>query len=148
MTGKTCTARPVIFPEPERGDRAMGVTVFGIRHHGPGCARSLRRALDELRPDVDRDGRPARCRGAPVVGRARGHEAAGGAPRLSGRRAAPRGLLSAGGLLSRMANARLGRREPVPVRFMDLPQSHQLAIEKAEEDGAVEDGRRSKRSAE
>ena len=26
----------------------MGVTVFGIRHHGPGCARSLRRALDEL----------------------------------------------------------------------------------------------------
>ena len=30
----------------------MGVTVFGIRHHGPGCARSLRRALDELRPDV------------------------------------------------------------------------------------------------
>ena len=26
--------------------------VFGIRHHGPGCARSLRRALDELAPDV------------------------------------------------------------------------------------------------
>ena len=30
----------------------MGVTVFGIRHHGPGCARSLRTALEELRPDV------------------------------------------------------------------------------------------------
>jgi hypothetical protein len=30
----------------------MGITVFGIRHHGPGCARSLRRALDELHPDV------------------------------------------------------------------------------------------------
>lgn len=24
---------------------------FGIRHHGPGCARSLRKALDALRPD-------------------------------------------------------------------------------------------------
>jgi len=30
----------------------MSIHVFGIRHHGPGCARSLRAALDELRPDV------------------------------------------------------------------------------------------------
>jgi len=30
----------------------MTVTVFGIRHHGPGCARSLRMALGELRPDL------------------------------------------------------------------------------------------------
>lgn len=28
------------------------VTVFGIRHHGPGCARSLVRALDALQPDI------------------------------------------------------------------------------------------------
>ena len=28
------------------------MTVFGIRHHGPGCARSLRAALEELRPDA------------------------------------------------------------------------------------------------
>jgi hypothetical protein len=26
--------------------------VFGIRHHGPGCARSLRLALEELQPDI------------------------------------------------------------------------------------------------
>src|SRR3954471_9750305 len=25
--------------------------IFGIRHHGPGSARSLRRALDALKPD-------------------------------------------------------------------------------------------------
>src|SRR6478609_5185088 len=25
--------------------------IFGIRHHGPGSARSLRMALEELRPD-------------------------------------------------------------------------------------------------
>src|SRR5690349_17693172 len=30
----------------------MAVHVFGIRHHGPGCARSLRAALDALVPDV------------------------------------------------------------------------------------------------
>lgn len=29
----------------------MAVTVFGVRHHGPGSARSLERALEELRPD-------------------------------------------------------------------------------------------------
>ena len=28
------------------------VEVLGIRHHGPGSARSVARALDELRPDV------------------------------------------------------------------------------------------------
>lgn len=27
------------------------VTLFGIRHHGPGCARSLLRALQALQPD-------------------------------------------------------------------------------------------------
>lgn len=28
-----------------------GVSFFGIRHHGPGCARSLRAALERLHPD-------------------------------------------------------------------------------------------------
>jgi hypothetical protein len=30
----------------------MAIHVFGIRHHGPGCARSLRTALEELQPDI------------------------------------------------------------------------------------------------
>lgn len=30
----------------------MSISVFGIRHHGPGCARSLRAALEELKPDI------------------------------------------------------------------------------------------------
>ena len=30
----------------------MTLHLFGIRHHGPGCARSLRAALEELQPDV------------------------------------------------------------------------------------------------
>lgn len=31
---------------------AENVYIFGIRHHGPGSARSLRRALEELQPDI------------------------------------------------------------------------------------------------
>ncbi len=30
----------------------MAIHVFGIRHHGPGCARSLLAALEALRPDI------------------------------------------------------------------------------------------------
>src|SRR5437868_2685584 len=30
----------------------MGVSIFGVRHHGPGCARALRAALAELQPDI------------------------------------------------------------------------------------------------
>jgi hypothetical protein len=30
----------------------MTIHVYGIRHHGPGCARSLRIALDQLQPDA------------------------------------------------------------------------------------------------
>lgn len=30
----------------------MSVSVFGIRHHGPGCARSLRVALEQWEPDI------------------------------------------------------------------------------------------------
>lgn len=30
----------------------MSIHVFGIRHHGPGCARSLRAALEALAPDA------------------------------------------------------------------------------------------------
>ena len=31
---------------------AEQIHVFGIRHHGPGCARSLRLALDKLQPEA------------------------------------------------------------------------------------------------
>src|SRR5215469_5556523 len=31
---------------------AVSISIFGVRHHGPGCARSLRAALEELEPDI------------------------------------------------------------------------------------------------
>ncbi len=30
----------------------MNLSIFGVRHHGPGCARSLQAALEELEPDI------------------------------------------------------------------------------------------------
>src|SRR3954469_19342520 len=30
----------------------MAIHIFGIRHHGPGCARSLLAALTALEPDI------------------------------------------------------------------------------------------------
>lgn len=30
----------------------MSIHIFGVRHHGPGCARSLRDALEKLQPDI------------------------------------------------------------------------------------------------
>src|SRR5437660_978412 len=45
MDGKICTALVTRYSK-------MGISIFGIRHHGPGCARSLRTALETLEPDV------------------------------------------------------------------------------------------------
>ncbi|MFC4125446.1 DUF5682 family protein [Nocardia rhizosphaerae] len=41
-----------IVGEPVADPAAAVTRVFGIRHHGPGSARSLRMALDEFRPDA------------------------------------------------------------------------------------------------
>src|SRR5215468_5256033 len=43
--GKTCIA-------PATRCSNMTTHLFGIRHHGPGCARSLRLALEALNPDI------------------------------------------------------------------------------------------------
>ncbi|NMM85533.1 hypothetical protein B2J88_14340 [Rhodococcus sp. SRB_17] len=40
------------LPIHDRALRDSRVRVFGIRHHGPGSARAVRRALDEFLPDV------------------------------------------------------------------------------------------------
>ena len=45
MAGKTCIARVTRCSK-------LSIHIFGIRHHGPGCARSLRLALEELQPDI------------------------------------------------------------------------------------------------
>jgi Family of unknown function (DUF5682) len=117
----------------------MALTVFGIRHHGPGCARSLRRALDELRPDaVVIEGPPDAEGVLSWVSHAgiKPPVALLVYPAEEPQRAVyfPMAIFSPEWQALTWAAA-----SAVPVRFMDLPQSHQLAIEKAEVDAKPAD---------
>ncbi len=81
----------------------MTHTVFGIRHHGPGSARSLERALAELQPDTVLIEGPPEADALLAAGRARGHGAARRAAHLRPRRARARRLLSLRALLAGVA---------------------------------------------
>ncbi len=112
----------------------MGVTVFGIRHHGPGCARSLLKALEELRPDaVLLEGPPDAQDLISWVGNPdlKPPVAILVYPADEPRRAVyfPMAVFSPEWQALRWAAT-----SAVPVRFMDLPQSHQLAIENREKE--------------
>lgn len=104
------------------------VHIFGIRHHGPGSARSLSKALAELQPDVILvEGPPEADAVLPFVAHAD--------------MTPPVALLLY--LPDEPQNAvyypfakyspewqaiSYGLQAGVPVRFMDLPQSHQLGV--------------------
>lgn len=107
----------------------MSVQVFGIRHHGVGSARSLRAALEQLAPDcVLIEGPPEADELIPLVGEpdmqppvailvydpANPHKAAW----------YPFAAYSPEWIAMRYAVER-----GIPVRFMDLPLKHMLALE-------------------
>ncbi|MFO1066565.1 MAG: DUF5682 family protein, partial [Pirellulales bacterium] len=110
----------------------MSYHLFGIRHHGPGCARSLVAALDELRPDVIVMEGPA---DAESVLAAAVHPAM--KPPVAMLMYAaddakqsvfyPLAVFSPEWQALQWAN-----RHQVPVRLMDLPQCHQLAMHRDE----------------
>jgi hypothetical protein len=106
----------------------MSVTVFGIRHHGPGSARSLAAALRELKPDAvlvegppDADGLlalAARASMRPPV-----------ALLLYAPDEPRRAVYFPFAEFSPEWQAiRYALESEVPVRFMDLPQSFQFAL--------------------
>lgn len=112
--------------------------LFGIRHHGPGCAASLRRAFDALQPDL------VLLEGPP--------EAEALLPHVLDEAMQPPVAL----LTHCPDNARLAVYHPfasfspewqalrwaaergVPVRFIDLPLTHELALQKAAKDAEAE----------
>ena len=103
--------------------------VFGIRHHGPGCARSLTAALDEVRPDcIAIEGPPDAIEVLTLAG----HDelqppvALLVYPADEPRRAAyfPLAIFS-----PEWQAIRWAIKHDVPVRFIDLPQSNRIAIE-------------------
>ncbi|MCL8026120.1 DUF5682 family protein [Nocardioides bruguierae] len=111
--------------------RHAGVHVLGVRHHGPGSARSVLRALTELEPDA------VVIEGAPELDALVPHAAdAGLVPPVAGlvyvadepRRASfyPLAEFSPEWVALRWAAER-----GVPVRFADLPAAHAFALASA-----------------
>ncbi len=107
----------------------MAVHLFGIRHHGPGSARSLQGALEALGPDcVLIEGPPDADELIPLAAEA------GMAPPVAllvyqadaPRRAA---FYPFAAFSPEWVAMRHGLAAGVPVRFMDLPQAVQLAPE-------------------
>ncbi len=111
---------------------SAAVSLFGIRHHGPGCARSLRRALDSLRPDCVLIEGPAGCE--PLL-----------AHLLDTDMQPPVALLSHGADDPQLAvfhpyavfspewqAMQWAAQAGVPVRFMDVPPSFTLAWQQQE----------------
>jgi hypothetical protein len=108
------------------------VHIFGIRHHGPGSARSLRRALEALRPDlVLIEGPPEADELLALLA----HPAleppvallvyAADAPRQAV-------FYPLARFSPEFQAIRYALAQGIPVRCMDLPQTHQFALEKDE----------------
>jgi hypothetical protein len=115
----------------------MTVTVFGIRHHGPGSASSLVRSLHTLQPDIVLvEGPPDADAAIPLMVHSEMQ------PPVALLVYAPDQLQQAAfypfaEFSPEWQALRYGLEQGVPVRFMDLPQTHRLALslgdEKAEE---------------
>lgn len=116
--------------------QAPSLHLFGIRHHGPGCARSLERALDQIRPDcVLVEGPPEADELLPFV--------------LDDAMAPPVALLGYCPDEPRLAvyhpfavfspewtALRWAAAHGAAARFIDLPLTHELAFEKAAREAA------------
>src|ERR1700694_2552772 len=110
----------------------MSVHIFGIRHHGPGSARSLRQALETLAPELILvEGPPKADTLLPLL--------------VHAEMKPPVALLIYVPDQPRQAvyypfaifspewpAMRFGLTHDVPVRFMDLPQTHWFALREKE----------------
>ena len=114
--------------------------LFGIRHHGPGCARSLVRAFDALRPDCVLIEGPPECDALVLSVAVAGMEP-------------PVALLSYCPDQPQLAvyhpfaefspewqALRWAVLAGVPVRFIDLPVAHGLAMDNAEREAEASRG--------
>jgi len=110
------------------------VQIFGIRHHGPGSASSLRKALDHLKPDCILIEGPADADSLiPMVGdRAMKPPVAilvyaADRPRLAG-------FYPFAEFSPEWRALKYAHDNKVDCRFIDFPQSHQLALNAQRED--------------
>ena len=122
--------------------------LFGVRHHGPGCARALAAALEELRPDaVLIEGPPEANDLIPLLA-----DPACVPPvaLLTYRvdRPAESAFFPFADFSPELQAVRYAAAAGVPVEFIDLPMTHQFALDEAagqavpdEDDSQVPEGR-------
>jgi hypothetical protein len=123
---------------PGAAQTATVVHGFGVRHHGPGCARALVEALAELRPDL------VLVEGPPEADALVGHVA-------QAELVPPVALLSYcvddpkkavyhpfAEFSPEWQALRWAAAAGVPLRFIDLPQSHGLALDEPSADAPAE----------
>ena len=117
----------------------MAVHVFGVRHHGPGSARSLVKALQDLQPDVILvEGPPDADAVLPFVSHTDMR------PPVSilvyNPQEPARAVYYPFAIFSPEWQAiAFALQHKIPVRFMDLPVAHQLALEKDRQDACQPD---------
>ena len=107
--------------------------VFGVRHHGPGSARSLRRSLEALRPDcVLVEGPPDAHSVLPLLAHKEMKPPVALLVYASDEPA--RAVYYPFAVFSPEWQAvEYALKKKVPVRFMDLPQAHRMALDKVGE---------------
>ncbi|MEV4413818.1 DUF5682 family protein [Catellatospora sp. NPDC049609] len=120
------------------------VHVLGVRHHGPGSARALVRALDELRPDVILVEGPPEADGLVALAAHADLEppvALLAYPTAAGRDIAGQASFWPFAVFSPEWQAlRWAVEHGVPLRFCDLPAGHRFAARAAEAAKAQPDG--------
>ena len=104
------------------------IHIFGIRHHGPGSARSVQQALENLQPDVILvEGPPDAEEILPLLNHAEMRPPV--ALLLYSPDDPSRAVYYPFAVFSPEWQAiKFGLTRSIPVRFMDLPQAHQLAV--------------------
>lgn len=109
------------------------VRLFGIRHHGPGCARSLLRALDELRPDCVLIEGPPEAEALLPLAAAEGMEPPVALLLYSPEEPKRAAFYPFAEFSPEWQAVLFAIKNGLPLRFMDLPQTHQLALGKERE---------------
>jgi hypothetical protein len=114
-----------------------GVSLFGIRHHGPACARSLRAALERLQPDCVLIEGPAGAE--PLLVHLADRDMAPPVALLSHAIDDPQlAVFHPYAVYSPEWQALLwAAQAQVPVQFIDVPAAVTLAWQRAERDGAA-----------
>ena len=126
----------------------MNIHLFGIRHHGVGCARSLQQALAELQPDIILIEGPPEA--DELLSLASMETMQPPVALLIYAPTQPKhAVYYPFAVFSPEWQAILqGQRTQTPIRFIDLPQSHQLAESIAAEKEWLEQQERAQQSLE